>query len=205
MATTNSEKYRRSERAAKRSQRYRGHPVDAPSYPEHIDQDLCDLDQDMHLRWEPRSKMYYKGGGTAPEVEGRYELWTKDSQGAWYMIMTVRTADDGFILPGEWLIERIRHIHPQRFDGSLEKALDELVDKPQRDFEKRQILESDNAIADGIAAAADYHTPKVGAHIRNRGDRLFSGGYGGFEGLMRDTPPPPGSLLVPKRPGIITR
>ena len=138
------------------------------------------------MRGAPRTD---KLGRTVVSIEGRYELWDRDIEAVWYFILSCSYDITGeFRQPDQWLVDHVRKIHPENHDGSIEKAHRKLVDEPNEKLDNAIAKDSDNAIADGVRWAAYAHTPKSGAYIRNRSDRLFSGGFGGIQGLVTARP-----------------
>ena len=159
---------------------------EAPSYPEHIDERLKEIDPTFRLVWEPRCAMSGvtrhrddRGRIIRPVFEGRYELWATDITGKDYMVKVLEDRDSRFKPPGEWLIQERQRLRPERYEGGLDGLIARHVDIPNEERERKRMQESDDAVDDGIDWAAQTETPKSGAGIKYRGDRMFSGGSGG--------------------------
>ena len=176
------------------------HP--APSYPEHIDEELQRIDPTFRLKWEPRCAMNgvsthrdENGRIIKPTFEGRFELWATDTAGRDYVVQVLETEEGEFKPPGDWLVQRRRQLNPERFGGSTDEMVRRHVEIPAAERERKLQEESDNAVDDGIDWGLQTETPKVGAHTTYHGDRMFSGGSGGeMSRIIRPAAPP---IIVP--------
>ena len=169
---------------------YEGHPISAPSYAAWVDEALRNFHPDMHLRWDPYSVMVgmprYDSTGRRqdPEFEGRWEVWSRDVSGRWYLIMLLQAENGDYRPPDRRVVDHMWEMNPANYDGGIDEIVRRFVDEPneKRDVSLKQ--SSNNAVDDGVDSAADYHTVKSGAYIRNRGLRLFSGTGGGIGSLI---------------------
>ena len=148
--------------------------------PEHIQEGLKNIRQDMHLRWNPTAVCIDKGviGAVGqirkPKYDGRFEVWDKDPDGNEYMVMRVQNMDGSFRPPGEWLLEHIGMVNPERYNGDIETMIAELVDKPEALRECGTQKDSDDLIEAVSKWAQWVATPKSGVALKNRGHRLLS-------------------------------
>lgn len=147
--------------------------------PAHIAEGLRNVRGDLHLRWNPaavKTPTGFDAWGKPKKVkwEGRFELWDKDPQGREYFVMRVQDADGGFQFPTERFVEHVGKMDPARYGGSVQKMLQALMDDPEA---TRELAHDRNFedLTDAIVKWAQWvGTPKSGAHLANRGPRLFS-------------------------------
>lgn len=149
--------------------------------PEHIDEGLRNIRSGMHLRWNPRAVLTVEGGLDInglkikdPEYDPRWEVWDTDPQGAEYMVMRVQTVEGGFRPVGEWLVNHIGMLNPEKWGGNTEAMVQALIDDPTALQEAGTQKDSDDLIDAAGNWAAWAEVPKSGAGINFRGKRLLS-------------------------------
>lgn len=135
--------------------------------PESVRIGLEAIRETLHLRWNPHAVRVKPGyvdasGVVVPaEWDPRWELWDVDALGQPYKIMTLQHEDGSFKPPGDWLVELIRFVHPQRWDGDPNKMIEALVDDPMRRLEEVSDQDWDD-FTDWVASFTDWAIrPKV--------------------------------------------
>lgn len=105
--------------------------------PEGVLIDLKAIRPTFHFRWNERAALVTTGRYDAtgavrnPEYEGRWELWDTDPENTDYMVMRIQHPDGSFRHPGQWLVDRMRFMNPERWAGDVHKMLEELIDAPE--------------------------------------------------------------------------
>ena len=148
--------------------------------PKHIQDSLRDIREGLHLRWNPASVLLKVGSidatgkATNPTYDGRFELWDTTPDGLVYMVMKIQDPDGNFRMPGEWLLEHIWKLHPQRYNNDISKLVLAQIDDPETLREIGTKKDSDSLI-DAVANWAKWvATPKSAAGLSNRGQRFLS-------------------------------
>lgn len=135
--------------------------MEAPSYPDYVDESLKRVRVTMHLRWNPRAFVIRAGSfdpygqPVAPKYEGRYEVWDTDAEGAEYKIMQVQDDKGEFMLPSQWLLDTLDMFNPERYGGDITRMMKLLEERGDR---LRGIEEKDfNNLLDAVASSwIDY-------------------------------------------------
>lgn len=148
--------------------------------PKHIQDALANIRSTLHLRWNSKAVMLEKGsydilgGRIDPVWDPRFEVWDTDAEGREYMVMRVQTGEGVFRYPGEWLVEGIWKLHPEKYDNDLHKLVQAHIDDPDLLREIGTKKDSDNLI-EAVGDWAQYgETPKSAAGLKHRGQRLLS-------------------------------
>ena len=151
--------------------------MEAPKY---IQDALANIRSTLHLRWNPKAVLLKTGDydvtgkATRPTYDPRFEVWDKDPHGREYMVMRVQTPNGDFKYPGEWLVEGIWKLHPEKYDNDVAKLLQAQIDDPETLREIGEKKDSDNLI-DAVCDWAKYvATPKSAAGLASRGQRFLS-------------------------------
>lgn len=74
---------------------------------------------------QPREKLY----------EPRWELWDTDANGVDYKLTTLEDVEGGYRPPDQRIVELVRLINPERYDGDISKMIEALVDEPNNYIE----------------------------------------------------------------------
>jgi hypothetical protein len=149
--------------------------------PTHVLEGLHGIRSTFSLRYNPEAILVSAGSfdvnGKArrAQYEPRWELWDIDPQGRDYMVMRLQNPDGTSRPPGDWLVQHIWKIHPGRYDGSVEKMLQALMEEPETLREIGTMKDSDDAIDAASKWAAWTQTPKSGSGLIYRGKRMLSG------------------------------
>lgn len=139
-------------------------------------EDLHSIRRTFELVFNERAVMVRPGvidgsGTVTPAAfEPRWELWDTDPEGARYRVLTLQTSpmddpvhfpDGGrFKPPGEWILDHLRFINPERFNGNLNDLLHEAIDEPERLREVGTEKDSDDLIEMSAKWAAWVTKPK---------------------------------------------
>jgi hypothetical protein len=125
--------------------------------PESVRIGLANISPSLHARWNPRAVLKrgwsfdVNGQPRGREYEGRWTLWARDVFGVEYKVTTLVAPDGGFIPLGDWVVEMMNFMNPERFGGDMSKMIEELVDKPNEDVSRvgeRQFRELVDYLAD---------------------------------------------------------
>jgi hypothetical protein len=104
--------------------------------PQEIVDALHGIRSTFELRWNPRAKRVKPGmigalGGVVPaEFEGRWELWDNPDTAPEHLIMVLRTPEDEFKPPGQWLVDLMNALNPARFGGDVAKVVQFHAENP---------------------------------------------------------------------------
>lgn len=148
--------------------------------PKHIQESLKDVRWGLHLRWNAISVLVKagefdsNGKATRPKYEGRFELWDTDPDGREYMVMKLQDPEGEFRYPGEWLVELVWKLHPEKYDGDISKLVLAQIDDPDTLREAGTKKDSDDLIDAVVNWAKWVATPKSSAALSNRGQRYLS-------------------------------
>lgn len=137
--------------------------MEAPSYPDSVDEGLRAIRPTLRLVWNPKAVIDKPGSFDAsghskePTYGGRFEMWDTDPQGRDYRVFIVRNPDNSFKAPGQWIVDLMIEINPARFGGSVEKMLKHHYDKSDKMLlmHEKDAQDYDDAVA---ASWADYIT-----------------------------------------------
>lgn len=148
--------------------------------PDYLIDGLRDIREGLHFRWNPTAVLVETGDFDVNgrprkiEYEPRFEIWDTDPYGREYMVMRVQHPDGSFRMPDEKLIEQIWRLHPEKYDGKIEKLVQAQIDDPELLREIGTKKDSDDMI-EAVANWAQWcETPKSGAALSFRGKRLLS-------------------------------
>ena len=113
-----------------------------PEIPESVRIGLQNIRPTLDLRWNPKGRLtkpghYAVAGFDPPEYDPRWELWDVDSEGKPYRIMVVERVDGSFKPVGDWLVERVRFVNPERWGGDPNKMIAALIEMEE---ERRETL-----------------------------------------------------------------
>jgi len=149
--------------------------------PKHIQDGLRDIRETLHLRWNSKSVLLEAGSfdstgkASEPKYDARFELWDTSPDGLLYMVMKLQDPEGEFRFPGEWLLELIWKLHPEKYDGDVAKLVLAQIDDPETLREAGTKKDSDSLI-DAVCDWCQWVvTPKSAAGLKNRGQRLLSG------------------------------
>ena len=159
------------------------HP--ALSNPSVVD-DLKRVRATLHLRWNMRAVATADG-----EFEGRWEIWDVTPQdGERYLVRSIYKPIDQLDEEGQSLGVSKEYREPsqqdvdffraqdrlfQKYDGDMEKVIDEMVDAENLARENSTEEDAAENIGRLLLEGAQYEVPKSYAGQLSRGQRAFSG------------------------------
>jgi hypothetical protein len=106
--------------------------------PESVVIGLRNIRENLHLRWNPTAVRVKPGHIDASgaviqaEFDPRFELWDKVDGQPEYKVMTLQHEDGSFRAPGQWLVDLINMVNPERWDGDVNKMLAHFQDRPEQ-------------------------------------------------------------------------
>lgn len=107
--------------------------------PESVSLGLASIKPRLHARWNPQGKVLdgrsfdANGKPRHRTYEGLWELWDVDESGNTYRVCQLIGPDGGFIPLGDWVVDLVRLINPERVGGDMHRLVGELVDRPNED------------------------------------------------------------------------
>lgn len=136
--------------------------------PESVTTGLRNVRETFTLRWNHKGKVVGKrsfdvnGNPRELTYEPRWELWDMDVDGIVYKLMTLEDYVTGEFLPADdRFVEFVNLINPARYDGSVEKMIEALVDS-QNDFVQHMAEKEFEALIDSVGS---YYTKAKGKGI----------------------------------------
>lgn len=149
--------------------------------PAHLQEGLANIRSGLRLQFNPRAVLVEVGKigadgrvATKPSYEGRWEVWDTDPDGGDYIVFRCQDAKEQYLPPGEWVVERMRRWNPERFNGNVERMIEEFLAESERTREEMSARDA-KSLFDAVAKEAAWVAlPKSGGHIRYRGERVLS-------------------------------
>ena len=143
-----------------------GRVMDAPYCPLYVHEALRHIDTGMYLHWESLSVLtawaHHKPDGTyvEPEFEGRFQVRHRDIFGNDYLVKILETDEKEYAAPGDWMIHDLWEHHLEKFDGDIFKYNEEMVEKPNAEYDRRLEAEAAEVEEDAGRQVAYALTPK---------------------------------------------
>jgi hypothetical protein len=132
--------------------------------PQGVVEGLSNIRPSFNLVWNPTARVV---GGYSFDVNGnprhvehspRWELWDRDGSGIAYKVMTLEDRHGNFLPADQRLVEFVRLIDPARYNGSVEKMIQSLVDD-ENEYVERLREDDFERLIDSLA---NYFTPAKG-------------------------------------------
>ena len=145
-------------------------PPGIPRPPQSVIDGLKRFREGMHLRYNPTaigSRAPYKHGLMMMEWTGLYEVWDVSLGGKLYgPVYTITDGEDGFDVPGDWLVEHFHRTNPDKWGWDMEKFLkDYIYDKNYAKVAANEKEFEDNLEDMVYGMLTHYRDPKISTYI----------------------------------------